>query len=175
VTEPKWHGGERVAAEIAEATGSIGYLAEHGALAGVAQVIRERRRQVEAKGHTVEADPEKAAGRTGAARPKTRNPIPEVKLADKEILTTEEVAALLSDVSVRTLEDWRRQGLGPDFIAISAKMVRYRREAVDRWLDSLERKTRAQGNPLSEQEQPYLGHSPRDPSRRPGKSRTISA
>lgn len=86
---------------------------------------------------TSEAAPRKRA-------PKTRNPVPGIKLTDKEILTTEEVAALLSgDVSVRTLEDWRRQGLGPDFITISAKMVRYRREAVDRWLDDLERKTRA--------------------------------
>jgi len=76
--------------------------------------------------------------------PKSSRLVPEIRLSDKLILTTEEVAALLSgDVAVRTLEDWRRQGLGPDFITISARMVRYRREAVDRWLDSRERKTRA--------------------------------
>jgi hypothetical protein len=70
VTEPEWHGGESVTAEIAEAIGSIGYLAQHGALAGVAAVIRERRRQVEAKGHTLEHDDGHTGGwlSDGAAR-----------------------------------------------------------------------------------------------------------
>ena len=64
-------------------------------------------------------------------------------MAAAKLLTTEALADYLGDVSVRTLEDWRRQGLGPDFVPISAKMVRYRPEAVDRWLAGLERKTRA--------------------------------
>lgn len=70
MTEPDWHGGERISAEIVEAIGSIGYLAQHGALAGVAAVIRERRRQIEDKGHTVEHDDGHADGwlSDGAAR-----------------------------------------------------------------------------------------------------------
>ena len=70
MTEPEWHGGERIAAEIREAIGSIGYLAQHGALAGVAAVIRERRRQVEAKGYTPEHDDQHTDGwlPDGAAR-----------------------------------------------------------------------------------------------------------
>lgn len=60
-----------------------------------------------------------------------------------KLWTTEELADYLGDVSVRTLEDWRRQGLGPDYVSISPKMVRYRPAAVERWLDSRERKSRA--------------------------------
>jgi predicted DNA-binding transcriptional regulator AlpA len=59
------------------------------------------------------------------------------------LLTTEQLAEYLGDISTRTLEDWRRQGLGPDFITLSAKMVRYRPEAVDAWLDSRTRKAAA--------------------------------
>lgn len=62
MTEPDWHGGERITAEITEAIGSIGYLAQHGALAGAAAVIRERRRQIEDKGHTVEHDDQHTDG-----------------------------------------------------------------------------------------------------------------
>ena len=62
---------------------------------------------------------------------------------DGKLLTTEELAAYLGDVSVRTLEDWRRLGIGPDFVPLSAKLVRYRLRTVERWLDSLERKDRA--------------------------------
>jgi hypothetical protein len=86
-----------------------------------------------------------ASTSTAATRKRApKTPVTQLKLTDKTVLTTQEVAELLSgDVSVRTLQDWRRQGLGPDYIAISATMVRYRRAAVDRWLDGLERKTRA--------------------------------
>jgi hypothetical protein len=58
-------------------------------------------------------------------------------------MSTEQLSEYLGDVSPRTLEDWRRQGLGPDYVPLSAKMVRYRPEAVERWLDGLERKNRA--------------------------------
>jgi hypothetical protein len=71
-------------------------------------------------------------------------------LATAKLLTTEALADYLGDVSARTLEDWRRQGLGPDFVTISAKMVRYRPEAVDRWLAALERKTRAKAAATAE-------------------------
>jgi hypothetical protein len=59
-----------MSAEILEAIENIGYLAQHGALTGIAGVIRERRRQIEAKGHTVEHDDRHAGGwlSDGAAR-----------------------------------------------------------------------------------------------------------
>lgn len=55
------------------------------------------------------------------------------------LLTTEQLAEYLGDVSTRTLEDWRRLGTGPDYVPLSPKMVRYRLAAVERWLDGLER------------------------------------
>jgi predicted DNA-binding transcriptional regulator AlpA len=67
---------------------------------------------------------------------------PAPPLPTPALLTTEELAAYLGDVSVRTLEDWRRQGTGPDYVTLSPKMVRYRHAAVERWLDGLERNAR---------------------------------
>jgi predicted DNA-binding transcriptional regulator AlpA len=37
--------------------------------------------------------------------------------------------------SLRTLEDWRRRRVGPQFIKCG-RLVRYRREAVERWFTS---------------------------------------
>ena len=73
---------------------------------------------------------------------------PPVLAPGAKLLTTAEVAALLGgDISVRTLEDWRRLGTGPDYIKLGGTKrgggsVRYRPLAAGRWLDSLER-----GNP----------------------------
>ena len=58
------------------------------------------------------------------------------------LLTTEQLAEYLGDVSTRTLEDWRLLGIGPDYVTLSPKMVRYRIAAVERWLDGLERSAR---------------------------------
>lgn len=41
---------------ICEAADDLAWLADHGALGGVAEILRERRRQVEALRHTPEAD-----------------------------------------------------------------------------------------------------------------------
>ncbi len=59
-----------------------------------------------------------------------------------KLLTTEDVADILG-VSPRTLEDWRLKGLGPDFVTLSPKVVRYRPAAVDKYVEGHERKTRA--------------------------------
>jgi hypothetical protein len=86
---------------------------------------------------TTEATPRKRA-------PKTRTPVPSIPLHEKIYLTTEETAVYIGgDVSPRTLERWRLEGIGPDFITVSAKMVRYRRATVDAWMLDRERKTRA--------------------------------
>jgi predicted site-specific integrase-resolvase len=48
-------------------------------------------------------------------------------------MTPEEVAAILQ-VSLRTLAEWRRDGIGPPWVAYSRKIVRYNREKFDAWL-----------------------------------------
>ena len=58
------------------------------------------------------------------------------------LLTTQQLAEYLGEVSTRTLEDWRRLGTGPDYVTLSPKMVRYRVATVERWLDRLERSAR---------------------------------
>ncbi|MDY7101494.1 MAG: helix-turn-helix domain-containing protein [Actinomycetota bacterium] len=50
-----------------------------------------------------------------------------------ELLTTDELAALLK-VSKDTVHQWRRRAVGPPGITVG-RYVRYRRTAVDRWLD----------------------------------------
>ena len=43
-------------------------------------------------------------------------------------------AAKLLSMSTATLARWRMHGLGPDYIKISATVVRYSRAAIERWL-----------------------------------------
>jgi len=61
----------------------------------------------------------------------------------QQYLSTEQTALYIG-VSVRTLEDWRRQGTGPDFAPLSAKLVRYRVCDVDEWFAAKLRKDRAE-------------------------------
>lgn len=56
------------------------------------------------------------------------------------MLTPTEVAELLR-VPVRLLSEWRSAGRGPPFIKCG-RLVRYRREAVESWLDQQSRQTR---------------------------------
>lgn len=64
---------------------------------------------------------------------------PEAVLLDAasgdRLLTTKAAAALLG-LSPRTLEGLRRRGGGPQFIAISRNVVRYRRDDLDAWVAS---------------------------------------
>lgn len=43
-------------------------------------------------------------------------------------------AAAFIGVEPRTLEDWRRRNVGPEFIVISRRCVRYDRRALERFL-----------------------------------------
>ncbi|MGE0724344.1 MAG: helix-turn-helix transcriptional regulator [Alphaproteobacteria bacterium] len=52
---------------------------------------------------------------------------------DDKILTAEETAAYLRTTE-RTLQDWRLDGTGPQFIRIGHRSIRYRKSAVDAWL-----------------------------------------
>lgn len=49
-----------------------------------------------------------------------------------ELLTPKDASAFLS-VSVRTLEDWRREGRGPRFLK-HGRCVRYSRDAIAAWI-----------------------------------------
>lgn len=62
-----------------------------------------------------------------------------------ELLTTKQVADYLQ-LGEQTLHNWRSAGWGPPSIKLAKQpgrggAVRYERNAVDRWLDSLDRST----------------------------------
>lgn len=58
---------------------------------------------------------------------------------DAELLTPAEVAGLLkldTKNPVATLRQWRCEGRGPDWIALTPRTIRYTRGAVERFLAS---------------------------------------
>lgn len=54
---------------------------------------------------------------------------------DPNRLLHEVEAAEYLSLSPRTLQTWRRQGVGPAFIQ-AGRAVRYRRSALDSWVDA---------------------------------------
>jgi excisionase family DNA binding protein len=54
-----------------------------------------------------------------------------------ELLTQQQLADELQ-VSVRTLERWRREGTGPSWVRVG-RSPRYRRQDIDRWLEATRR------------------------------------
>ncbi len=65
---------------------------------------------------------------------------PDPLLASKE-------AARYLNYSTRTLESWRQKGTGPVYIAGSARAIRYRKSALDRWLAERERRSTSDMGP----------------------------
>lgn len=51
-----------------------------------------------------------------------------------ELLSQRQVAARLG-LSTRTIEGWRARGVGPPFLRLSARAVRYRAMDLEQWLD----------------------------------------
>jgi len=51
----------------------------------------------------------------------------------QKLLNTEEAADYLC-VSKRTLENWRQLGIGPPFVKLPPKLVRYREAALEDWV-----------------------------------------
>ena len=51
-----------------------------------------------------------------------------------ELLSQRQVAARLG-LSARTIEGWRARGVGPPFLRLSARAVRYRTSDLEQWLD----------------------------------------
>jgi excisionase family DNA binding protein len=56
-------------------------------------------------------------------------------MTDDRLMTIDELAAYLQ-VSDQTIYQWRRRGAGPRGFRVG-RYVRFRREDVDAWLDSL--------------------------------------
>lgn len=52
------------------------------------------------------------------------------------VLTPRELADA-AKVTVNTVRWWRHMGIGPKFIKLSERVVRYRVEDVNKWLDEL--------------------------------------
>lgn len=62
--------------------------------------------------------------------------------ADDPILLPAEVSAMLGGVPVATLKRWRTERTGPVALHIG-RHVRYRRSAVEEWLDEKDREAAA--------------------------------
>ncbi len=48
-------------------------------------------------------------------------------------------------IPTRTLEDWRTSGIGPEFVRLGARAVRYRKSALDAFLERCARTSTAEG------------------------------
>ena len=53
----------------------------------------------------------------------------------EKLLNTNELAAMLG-VTVNTLQIWRHQGKGPQYIKLSRRAVRYKERDVLAWMDN---------------------------------------
>ena len=62
---------------------------------------------------------------------------------DPNILLTERQMSVLLGVSVRTAQDWRRRGVGPNFVKLE-KNVRYRRDVLLKWIEDITRASSCQ-------------------------------
>jgi predicted DNA-binding transcriptional regulator AlpA len=51
-----------------------------------------------------------------------------------ELLSQREVAVRLG-ISARTVEGWRARGVGPPYLRLSARAVRYRSSDLEQWLN----------------------------------------
>ena len=64
-------------------------------------------------------------------------PIALPPLPAERLLTTRQVAAILN-VKVGTLKKWRQRGLGPPFLKLDSGVVRYRLDAIQKYLSDCE-------------------------------------
>ncbi len=70
-------------------------------------------------------------------RLKSKIPLP----ADSRGLLTEGAVATRLSLSPATLRNWRVKGLGPPFVRLSLRAVRYQAEVVDEWIATLARRS----------------------------------
>ena len=66
------------------------------------------------------------------------------------MLTTTQAAVVLG-LSPRTLEQLRFKGGGPEYFALGKRAVRYRRRALENWLDARRRKNTSDPGPSDPQ------------------------
>lgn len=59
--------------------------------------------------------------------------VKQIKRGAVSLLTPEQVAERLS-VAVQTLAHWRVRGIGPDYVHLSARCVRYPETTLEQWL-----------------------------------------
>lgn len=59
-------------------------------------------------------------------------------ILNTELLTVEQAAAHLG-VSKGALAQWRYLGVGPRYLALTPKTIRYRRAQLEEWMDAAER------------------------------------
>ena len=71
------------------------------------------------------------------------HPIPD---HPKAMLTTTQAADVLG-LSPRTLEQLRVKGGGPEYFALGKRAIRYRRRALENWLDARRRKSTSDPGP----------------------------
>ena len=64
----------------------------------------------------------------------------------QDMLTTTQAASVLG-LSPRTLEQMRVKGGGPNYFALGKRAIRYRRHALENWLDARLRKSTADPGP----------------------------
>ena len=80
-----------------------------------------------------------AKGRAGSKTARLSSTIPP-PVASRGLLTENAVAARLG-LSPATLRNWRVNGLGPPFVRLSRRAVRYEAEVVDEWIASRARRS----------------------------------
>lgn len=58
---------------------------------------------------------------------------PDIEADDQDALLTEQQAATYLNVNPRTLQKWRFNGGGPQFVRISRRCIRYRPKDIRHW------------------------------------------
>ena len=59
---------------------------------------------------------------------------PDASLVFGDRLVSEAEAAALLGIAQRTLQGWRRRGGGPQFLRLSRRSIRYRRDDLAAWI-----------------------------------------
>jgi translation initiation factor IF-2 len=85
------------------------------------------------------ADAGPARGRAGSKMTLRANAIP--LHADSRLLLTESAVATRLSLSPATLRNWPVKGLGPSFVRLSRRAVRYEAEVVDEWIATCSRRS----------------------------------
>jgi hypothetical protein len=108
--------------------------------------LTEPRAKLRAHGIPIAAAPSATSGSTRSAGGRgesktTREASTIPPSADSRGLLTERAVAVRLSLSPATLRNWRVKGLGPAFVRLSRRAVRYQGEVVDEWIAMRARRT----------------------------------